>query len=631
MLGSSMEQNPLRLERGPKQDNSDSGHYVRQKSQAESASSGDNIDELGSDFKTETESKIIQELTLDNLITYLSSLESGKEEQLKALLTKANKPAQEKVMLKKLNPTDIDEEGKLLKKVLEKRNPPIKNKRKRPGLKLNLAAPSQSYQADTQSSLKLKEQEVFQDQSPVLLAVKKTKLPHLTMQDNLLKNYNLKKLGNGTASIVYEVSEKKEFSKALQISSITVKDFLLLDSETRSNRLTKARIKKSISMPDQLVNALISRSSGENNLKQVKELLVQYKQSLTTTLKLGFNSQTKTILRNSFNKMIAIMTSDKPDIVDALDSFKAQIETYNTGKRQGKKSDFYDQLVDHINNIKIQLTGQGDNSQIESKEESSNIESSRMFYQLKSKLKDFNKVVVKKLDKKVSKDKLVKELEALKLQQELSQQCNSLVKVVGLYYQEDVNASHSLDIIALLERGEGLESKKNYFRGQTQRCVTCMKSILEGLSLIHEKEKVHHDIKPANFLMVEGKVKLSDLGSVQDATKNSSDGGTQVFMPSQDVYNEQINKKTDIFSLGLSMFMLFKGVQKVADFQQTSGMEALLDSGFCDEEVLTRHIMDDSEMDAHFKQILLKCLDPNNINRPSCEDLMTMLMQLESD
>ncbi len=98
-----------------------------------------------------------------------------------------------------------------------------------------------------------------------------------------------------------------------------------------------------------------------------------------------------------------------------------------------------------------------------------------------------------------------------------------------------------------------------------------MVQVCRGLAHAHEKGVIHRDIKPTNlFLLDTGVVKVLDLGlgALVDKALLSGDGfdtgegvvvGTTDFMSPEQIRDQPIDVRTDLFSLGCTMYRLLAG------------------------------------------------------------------------
>jgi serine/threonine protein kinase len=139
--------------------------------------------------------------------------------------------------------------------------------------------------------------------------------------------------------------------------------------------------------------------------------------------------------------------------------------------------------------------------------------------------------------------------------------------VVTLYdYIVDANGFH---LIMEFVEGYPLDDLINKISGPIQelRAIEIMIQVLEGIQHIHNEKIVHRDIKPSNIIIDKNDdVKLLDFGIAKGHDGDSYKtvigegvGGTPMFMSPEHVNESQITVKSDIYSLGVTLWQMLTG------------------------------------------------------------------------
>jgi hypothetical protein len=155
--------------------------------------------------------------------------------------------------------------------------------------------------------------------------------------------------------------------------------------------------------------------------------------------------------------------------------------------------------------------------------------------------------------------------------------------------------------------------------------LVIMKDCLKGLIYLHKNRHVHRDLKPDNILKIGEKYVLGDLGIVKwsdftddfisagTITRNDTQLGSWFYMaPEQSDNPASTTQASDIYALGVTWY------------------ETLTLDHLSPAKIASR-TFDDACKIEEVNQCIRKMLDYNPSNRPSAEDLLTVVNKVRSD
>ncbi len=123
--------------------------------------------------------------------------------------------------------------------------------------------------------------------------------------------------------------------------------------------------------------------------------------------------------------------------------------------------------------------------------------------------------------------------------------------------------------------GESLKEKIEHGPMALEEAVDVAIQISQGLAKAHSKEIIHRDIKPANILITgDDIVKIVDFGLAKLAdrtmlTKEGTTLGTASYMSPEQTQGTEVDKRTDIWALGVVLYEMITGKQPFeGDYEQ---------------------------------------------------------------
>jgi len=177
-----------------------------------------------------------------------------------------------------------------------------------------------------------------------------------------------------------------------------------------------------------------------------------------------------------------------------------------------------------------------------------------------------------------------------------------------------------IDLATLMKRQAGKGMNENNIRHYWQQ-------MLEAVHTIHEARIVHADLKPANFLLVEGAIKLIDFGiakAVPNDTTNivrEQQVGTLNYMSPESIsiscdnQKHKLGRSSDIWSLGCILYQMVYGQTPFSTITNVlKKMNAITDENYA---IPFPPLRDQSLANA-----IHQCLQRNPRNRPSIPELL---------
>ncbi len=139
--------------------------------------------------------------------------------------------------------------------------------------------------------------------------------------------------------------------------------------------------------------------------------------------------------------------------------------------------------------------------------------------------------------------------------------------VVAVHQVEHEESKDLAFLVMELITGESLEKRiEREGRLSLKDIISIGMQTAAGLAAAHEKNLIHRDIKPGNILLEKSgqRVKLTDFGLARAAedvrlTRSGLVAGTPLYMSPEQATGEELDARSDLFSLGVVLYELAAG------------------------------------------------------------------------
>lgn len=136
----------------------------------------------------------------------------------------------------------------------------------------------------------------------------------------------------------------------------------------------------------------------------------------------------------------------------------------------------------------------------------------------------------------------------------------------GIVKVYEVGEEKKRPFIAMeLVKGETLDEVMRNETFDIERSIDITLKVIDALAAAHKKKIIHRDIKPKNIMVSKNMIKVMDFGLARiQETSSLTDKyeilGTLYYMSPQQVTGDELDERTDIFSMGVVLYQMLTGI-----------------------------------------------------------------------